>query len=358
LQGATMPVPADWFTSNGQPGLQGEYFANDNLSGTPAFTRTDANINFNWDKKSPARDFPREHFSVRWTGTITVPASVGELQLSTLEDDGARVWVDGKQVIDAWGPHDSTTTEATTTLTAGVHHAIRVEYQQLEYNAHIKLLWAPVHSAGATREAWIPPGDWIDAWSGNVVSGPVMVTNSVPLDQIPIWIKRGAILPLAPEMDYTGQKPWDPITLDLYPATDKRASAELYEDDTTTIAYQHGKFRTTQIMTWAGDLDKKVHVEISAAMGDFDGSINQRSWRLRIHAPVDWPKGFGPVEVKVNGQTVTPDSLNIHQLQRDAQAMPFGDAAGAPDEQVFEMTLPSAPVTEKQTVEVTFQSWE
>lgn len=357
LQGATVPVPTDWLTSNGQPDLQGEYFSNDSLNGTPAFTRTDADINFNWDKKSPARDFPRTHFSVRWTGTITVPASVGEVKLSTLEDDGARVWIDGNQVIDAWGPHDSTTTEATATLSAGPHQ-IRVEYQQLEYNAHIKLLWASVHSAGATREAWIPPGDWIDAWSGNVVSGPVMVTNSVPLDQIPIWIKRGAILPLAPEMDYTGQKPWDPITLDLYPASDKRASAELYEDDTTTTAYQHGKFRTTQIMTWAGDSDKKVHVEISGAQGDFDGLIKQRAWKLRIHAPVDWPKGFGPMEVKANGQTVTPDSLNIHQLQRDANAMPFGDAAGAPDEQVFEMTLPSAPVTEKQTVDVTFQSWE
>jgi hypothetical protein len=61
--------------------------------------------------------------------------------------------------------------------------------------------------------------------------------------------------------------------------------------------------------------------------------------------------------VKLNGQTVTPDSLGIRQLQR-ADVMPFGDAAGAPDEQVFEMTRPSTPVTQKQTVDITFQSWE
>jgi alpha-glucosidase (family GH31 glycosyl hydrolase) len=361
LQGVTMPVPSDWLTtSNGQAGLQGEYFSNDSLNGAPAFTRTDANINFNWDRKSPAKGFPRTHFSARWTGTIEAPASVGEVQLSTLEDDGARVWIDGNLVIDAWGPHDSTTTMATTTLSAGVPHQIRVEYQQLEYNAHIKLLWAPVHSTEATREAWIPPGDWIDAWSGQVVSGPVMVTNGVPLDQIPMWIKRGAVLPLAPEMDYTGQKPWDTITLDIYPnPLCVLSRATLYEDDTKTTAYQRGQFRTTEIADYVTQTaDKVVRVDIGAARGDFAGSIKQRAWKLRIHTPVDWPKGFGPVEIKINGQTVTPDDLSLHQLQRDANAMPFGDAAGAPDEQVFELTLPSAPVTQKQTVDIGFQLWE
>jgi alpha-glucosidase (family GH31 glycosyl hydrolase) len=358
LQGATMPVSADWLTaSNGESGLQGEYFSNDSLNGTPAFTRTDKNINFNWDKKSPADGFPRTHFSVRWTGTITVPASVGEVTLSTLEDDGARVWIDGNLILDAWGGHDSATTTAMTTLSAGVPHQIRIEYQQLEYNARIKLLWTPVHSAGAMREAWIPPGDWIDAWSGQVVTGPVMVTNSVPLDEIPIWIKRGAILPLAPEMDYTGQKPWNPITLDLYPRAGKRVSAELYEDDTITTAYRNGAFRLTSLSVAADDISKKIHVVIDAATGTFNGASSSRSWKLRLHAPVDWPKGFGPVEVKLNGQTVTPDSLNIHQLQR-ADVMPFGDATGAPDEQVFEMTLPTASVTQKQTVDITFQSLE
>jgi hypothetical protein len=358
LQGATMPVPAEWLTSKGQPGLQGEYFSNDGLKGTPAFTRTDENVNFNWDKKSPAKDFPRTHFSVRWTGTIEAPASLGGVQLSTLEDDGARVWIDDKLIIDAWGGHDSATTVATTTLAAGAPHQIRVEYQQLEYNAHIKLLWTPLHTSGAIREAWIPPGDWMDAWNGQVVSGPVMVTNSVPLDEIPIWIKRGAILPLAPEMDYIGQKPWDPITLDLYSSTARGNPATLYEDDTTTTAYRDGKYRLTQISSWASDADKKVHVEISAARGDFADSIKQRAWKLRIHPPMDWPKGYGPVEVKVNGLTVTPDSLNIRQLQRAPAAMPFGDDAGAPDGTVYELTLPSSPVAGSQSVEITFQPWE
>jgi hypothetical protein len=144
----------------------------------------------------------------------------------------------------------------------------------------------------------------------------------------------------------------------LYPRADKRATAELYEDDTTTTAYRSGQFRVTPVSVVANDVSKKIHLVIGGASGTFNGASRARSWKLRIHAPVDWPKGFGPVEVKLNGQTVTPDSLGIHRLQRAPEAMPFGDAAGAPDEQVFEMTLPSAPVAQKQTLDVAFQSWE
>ena len=358
LQGSGQTVPADWLTANGQPGLQGEYFSNQDLSGTPAFTRTDAEINFNWDKNSPAPNFPREFFSARWTGTIEVPASVGDVRLATLEDDGARVWIDGKQVIDAWGPHDSTTTMASATLTAGVPHQIRIEYQQLQVNAHIKLLWATANSPDATRVAWIPPGNWIDAWNGNVVTGPMLVTNSVSLDKIPLWVRRGALLPLAPEMDYTGQKPWDPVTLDLYPNAGETNSATLYEDDTLTTAYCRGQFRTTEISVSADNQGKAVRVDISPAVGDFDGAAKERIWKLRIHPPVDWPKGFGPTEVRVNGQTLNTDDLSLHQFRRDTKAIPFGDMAGAPDSDVYELTLPSAPVAKKQSVHVVFQSWE
>lgn len=359
LQGSILPVSASWLTgSNGQPGLTGQYFSNENLSGAPAFTRTDSNVDFNWDNESAAPGFPREFFSVRWTGTITVPAAVGDIKLAAYADDGAMVWVDGNLVINAWGPHDSATTEATATITAGMPHQIRIEYQQLQYNAHVKLLWEGVNEPGATRAAWIPPGNWIDAWSGLVISGPATVTNSVPLDKIPLWIKSGAVLPLAPEMDYTGQKPWDPITLDLYPAAGETNSCTLYEDDTISTAYRRGEFRTTEITSSIDDSHKIVHVEINGTSGTFPGALTLRAWVLRIHPPANWPKDFGPVEVKANGETINTDDLAMHKLSRTDSAMPFGDKAGAPDSDVFELTLPSVPVAKSQSVDITFQTWE
>jgi hypothetical protein len=352
LQGSSQIVPAAWLTTpDGQPGLKAEFFTNENLSGPPALTRTDARVDFEWNKISPAPEIPPTHFTARWTGTIEVPAAVGEVTLATVEDDGAKVWIDGRLVIDAWGPHAATTSEATAALTAGQPHQVRIEYLQLDFDALLKLQWHSVKGNSATRAAWIPPGDWIDAWTGESISGPATVTNDVPLEQIPIYIKSGAVLPLAPEMSFTGEKPWDPVTLDVYPRAGETNVANLYEDDTLTTAYQRGEFRNTTITTTTDAAAKTVRVAIGAAAGHFQGALIERAWILRIHPPGDWPGNLAPADVRVNGGKI---NAPVQLLKRDATAMPFGDPAGAPDSDVFEVALPAAPVASGQTVDISF----
>ena len=351
LQGELQIVPKDWLkTPDGQPGLQAEFFTNQNFSGPPALTRTDALVDFDWSKISPAPGLPTTNYTARWTGTIEVPAAVGDVALATVADDGARVWIDGQPVIDAWGPHDATTSAASAVLTAGQSHQLRIEYLQLEYNALMKLQWRSVRAGSALRIAWLPPGNWMDAWTGEWISGPTTVTNDVPLDQIPIYVKSGAVLPLAPEMQYTGQLPWDPVTLDLYP----RAG----ETNTATLRGRHAddglparEFRNTLIAASADDADRTVHVKIGAAAGTYHGALKTRAWVLRIHPPADWPKDLAPAQVKANGKKI---NAPIHRLNRDVTAMPFGDKTGAPDADVFEVTLPAVSVSKSQSVEITF----
>src|SRR5262249_1276982 len=119
-----------------------------------------------------------------------------------------RVWVDDKEIIDAWGAHDSVTTEASVLLCPGKHR-LRIEYLEQQFKASLRLQWRPSGPNVTTaRPVWIPPGDWINAWSGQLVSGPVTITNVTPLEQIPLFIRSGTVLALAPEMDFTGQLPW------------------------------------------------------------------------------------------------------------------------------------------------------
>jgi hypothetical protein len=352
LQGSLQVVPGEWLkTAAGQTGLQAEYFANEALSGAPAFQRIDRAVDFNWSRSGPAGSFPRTHFSARWSGTIQVPASIGDVELATIEDDGVRVWIDGQRVIDAWGPHDSATSEAAASLVAGVPHQIRVEYLQLDYGAVIQLLWHPAKTRAATRVAWIPPGDWIDAWTGRTIAGPVTVTNEVPLGQIPVWIKSGAILPLAPEMQFTSEKPWSPITLDCYPRLGETNMAILYEDDTRTTAYQRGEFRNTLVRLSAGVAGRTVRVAIGAPIGKFNGALTERSWVLRIHPPADWPKNLLPSMIRLNGREA---GLTFRKLTQSSGTMPLGDAHGAPDADIFEINLPAAPVSKGQILEVFF----
>jgi alpha-glucosidase (family GH31 glycosyl hydrolase) len=352
LQDSWQVLPGEWLkTAGGQTGLRAEFFANENLAGAPAFTRTEAKMDFNWNRTAPAPNFPRTHFSARWSGTVEVPAAAGDVKLAALADDGVRVWLDGREVVDAWGPHDSTTSEASGGLTAGVPHRIRVEYLQLDYDAVLKLQWQPAKTPAARRVAWLPPGDWINAWNGEIISGPATVTNFVPLDHIPLFVRSGTLLPLAPEMQFTGEKPWSPVALDLYPRAGATNTASLYEDDTQTTAYQRGEFRTTQIAVAADDRGKSLRVMIDAAKGNFSGALAERSWTLRIHPTTGWAKNSAPGEVRLDGKKlITP----IRRLARAENAMPFGDQSGTPDAEVFEVTLPAAPVFQGRAVEVFF----
>jgi hypothetical protein len=354
LEGSARIVPEEWLrTPDGQPGLQAEYFMSEDLAGAPVLTRTDAQVDFNWSKESPAAGFPRTNFTARWLGKIEVPAAVGDITLSTVADDGVRVWIDGQQVIDAWGPHAATTTPAKAVISAGQPHLLRIEYLQLGFDALIKLQFRGAQHSSATRVAWIPPGEWINAWNGEIISGPATVTNEVPLGQIPLFIKSGAVVPLAPEMQFTGEKPWYSMTLDLYPRSSAGNSsrANLYEDDTLTTAYQRGEFRTTPIVAAADDAAKTVRVDFGAGAGNFHGALKKRAWTLRIHPPINWPKDLAPAAVKLDGKKV---NLAVQRLARAANAMPLGDKAGAPDADVFEIGLPAAPVAQARSVEISF----
>ena len=343
-------VPASWLTTtNGAAGLNAAYFSNVNLTGAPVLTRGDTNINFNWNSGSPGGSVPNTNFSARWTGNITVPVSVGDVTLAALADDGVRVWVDHQLRIGNWEYNTPTTTESTTVLKAGETHPLRVEYFHFGAKDTIALEW---RSLTAPQSAWIPPGNWIDAWTGAVVPGPVTFNDYIPRDQVPLYIRAGSIFALAPAMQYTGQLPWDPITLDVYPSTTEADQTSLYEDDTMTTAYQQGEYRTTVLATSANDLNKTVIVSVAPAAGTFPGAATTRSWVVRLHRPPNWPPDLAPVEVTLNGETIGPSVRRI----RNTSAMPLGADNGAPDADVFEVSLPETSVQASNVVQAAFAS--
>lgn len=122
-------------------GLKGEYFANQNLGGAPTVTRIDPTINFAWGtEKGPAAGIGKDSFSARWTGKMNV-AQAGNYTFYGTTDDGMRLFIDDKPVIDTWYNKPDTTVQGSTYLGSG-QHSIRMEYYDNTWNATAKLEWA------------------------------------------------------------------------------------------------------------------------------------------------------------------------------------------------------------------------
>ncbi len=129
-------------------GLRGEYFNNSDLS-IPAFTRIDPEINFDWADGSPDPSMEPDTFSVRWTGKIRIDHDE-TYTFSTITDEGVRLWIDGRLVINHWQT-GAASNNGTMALTTGLHD-IKVEFFEESGEAFVQLFW----SSPSTPNAIIP----------------------------------------------------------------------------------------------------------------------------------------------------------------------------------------------------------
>ena len=131
-------------------GLTGEYFNSPDLTGQPVLTRTDRNINFNWDKVIPVEGLQRNNYSVRWTGTFTPPGE-GQYQLGVRvnycyaceNSEGFRLYVDDKLLVESGGktPERGEVRQAQMYFEDTQPHLIRLEYLHGTGTAGIDLSW-------------------------------------------------------------------------------------------------------------------------------------------------------------------------------------------------------------------------
>ena len=172
-----------------------------------------------------------------------------------------------------------------------------------EYLYGDQMLIAPVVtrvekvSGLATEKIWLPQGEWIEWPTGKHLTGPTSVDRNFSIEQTPVYLKAGAIVPMQPAMLYTGEKPVDPLIVNVWPLQSGGSSSySVYEDSGVAVEYQHGVFAKTPIMaTQTGDT---LLVEIGPVEGSYPGMMKARSYRLKLTA--DWP----PASVTVNGTSI------------------------------------------------------
>jgi len=139
------------------------------------------------------------------------------------------------------------------------------------------ILVNPVDVQGATsRSVYLPKATWYDFWTGERVEGEQTLQSAAPLDKLPLYVRAGSILPLGPAMEWTTEKPEDPIELRVYPGAD--GDFTLYEDENDNYNYEKGAHATIP-MHWN---DAAHTLNIGARKGSFPGMLEKRSFRVVV----------------------------------------------------------------------------
>ncbi len=181
---------------------------------------------------------------------------------------------------------------------------------------------SPVVAAGqATKSIYLPKGIWIDYWNHQQYPGNQTITISTPLDKLPLFVKAGSIIPMAPLMDYSDQYPLDTMYLDIYPSMETPGSFTLYEDDGKTLDYQSGFFALTKfsssVISSNGIAD--LTLTIGTSNGNYSGKPSKRIYVCEINMISQTA-----TQVDVNGTAV--QERTSYQSLRDNDGYYF-DAA-------------------------------
>lgn len=131
-------------------GVKAEYFGNPDLSGTPAVTKTEPQINYMWWDWHPTDQILSKTYSVRWTGKIK-PTQTDDYTFACTSD-GARVFLDGKPLFDTWAEPGLKSSSQVVHLEAGKTHDIVVEYKHVAGNAQIQFAWGRSHEEFSPEE--------------------------------------------------------------------------------------------------------------------------------------------------------------------------------------------------------------
>jgi alpha-glucosidase (family GH31 glycosyl hydrolase) len=175
--------------------------------------------------------------------------------------------------------------------------------QKSEYTFGDSMIVSPIVAPAdpttllASKSIWLPKGEWVEWFTGKQLTGPGNFDRTFTEAQIPVYVKAGSILPQQPEMSFTGEKPVDPLILEVFPfGKDQHSSTyRLYEDSSIGENYTRSEFAWTNIEV-KHEWPRQFDVSIAAAQGSYLSMPSQRSLEVRLWS--DSP----PAEVKLGGK--------------------------------------------------------
>ena len=151
-------------------------------------------------------------------------------------------------------------------------------YREEEFTLGDNILACPMTHPGATKRLmYMPDGEWVNFWTDEVLEGGQEIETAAALDQMPIHIKAGAVIPFAPIMQYVGEKPIEQLTLHVYYKRGEHTSY-LYEDAGEGYGYTEGE-QVLKSFTVSGDAQSLIIKQKQE--GNYE---TYQTYRIVLHA--------------------------------------------------------------------------
>ncbi len=177
--------------------------------------------------------------------------------------------------------------------------------------APITTALSPLHQL-SQKTVWLPEGEWVEWSTGNHFKGPVAFQRNYSLEEVPVFLKAGAILPMQPKMKFSNEKPVDPLILTIFPGG--ASSTRLYEDAGNTLGYKSNEAAWTTISTETPD-STTLKVRVHPVEGGYPGMPAERGYEVRLFEA--WP----PDSVSFNGLAIAynaePDATTGWRYEGD-----------------------------------------
>ena len=303
------------------------YFDGIKLEGAPIAETSYKRLDLVLDHVSPLDGVPVYNFSARFETRIKFKK---DTDLYLCCDDGATVYVDGKQVLCDDKLHPAKLFPLCT-VEGGREHSVIVEYFQAGGEACCELCY-DAHEP-CKKSVYLPDGKWMDVLSGKVYPGGRSYSRKYAISEMPLFVRLGALLPLAYDAKNTKEQTWDRLVFDYYPDLEERDEDCLYEDDTKTTAYERGEYRTTPYEAFYDRQTNAYVVRFGKAQGAFRGAkaFSEREITVRLHLATC---GGSVQSVTVNGC-----NAEYRKIKRDTEAFPFTAEGGVRDGDLIAVTF-------------------
>jgi alpha-D-xyloside xylohydrolase len=169
--------------------------------------------------------------------------------------------------------HDQATFDITDQFMFGPAFLVNPVTQPMHFASHSQ----PLSGIEETRPVYLPAGSgWYDFWTGQYYDGGQTLEAAAGLETMPLFVKSGSIVPIGPDVQYSGEQPGAPLELRIFPGQNGRFS--LYEDEGDNYNYEQGAFSTIEL-TW--DEDART-LTIGERQGNYPGMPSHREFRITL----------------------------------------------------------------------------